>query len=74
MSRHRRSSYPIERKPRREFFPHGGDRNSERHWNDVGDPLNRRRFRSDPLKDGFDPGEDPVNPSGPNPKKPDIPI
>jgi len=68
------SDYPIVRKRRGDFFPHGGNRRSEQHVNDTADPLNKRRFRSDPLKDGFDSQEDPMRPEGPSPKKPDIPI
>ena len=64
----------IFRKPKKRFFPHGGDRRSEQHWNDVDDSLNRRRFRADPLKDGYDLPEDPTKKDGPDPKKPDIPI
>lgn len=66
------SDYPIVRRRRGEFFPHGGKRNSERHWNDESDRLNQRRLRIDPLRDGHDPGEHPNKP--PSPKKPDIPI
>lgn len=71
-----RSKYPIERKPRpSKRFPHGGGINSERHWNDHKNPLNRRRHHgTDPLKDGFDPGEDPLIRT-PRKKKPeDFPI
>lgn len=68
------SEYPIVRKRSGEFFPHGGTRRSETHWNDETDSLNKRRLRIDPLKDGFDPGENPERPQGPAPKKPDIPI
>lgn len=44
--------------------------------NDVQNPENKRRLHgTDPLKDGWDPGEDPVRNPGPKPKKPDdIPI
>lgn len=66
--------YPIEKKPRNTFFPHGGNRRSEKHWNDSKNLLNRRRLRSDPLKDGYDLPENPLNPNGPTPKTPDIPI
>lgn len=64
----------IRKKNKREFFPHGGNRRSERHWNDASNVLNRRRLRIDPLKDGYDSGEDPTKEKGPDPKKPDIPI
>jgi hypothetical protein len=64
----------IIKKPSGEFFPHKGDRRSEKHWNDPGNRLNRRRFRVDPLKDGYDSGEDPTREDGPAPKKPEIPI
>lgn len=68
-------SYPIVRKPSGRFFPHGGDRRSETHWNDVSNKGNRRRLRIDPLKDGHDaPDEDPIRIDGPAPKKPDLPI
>jgi len=66
------SDSPIVRRRRNVFFPHGGNRNYEKHWNSTSNPLNKRRFRVDPLKDGHDPGENPVNP--PSPNKPDIPI
>lgn len=69
------SDYPIVKKRSDVFFPHGGNRHSETHWNDTDNKLNRRRFRADPLKDGHDaPGEDPTKIDGPPPKKPDIPI
>jgi len=65
-------SYPIIKKPRGRFFPHGGDR---RTWNDIEDPLNNRRMRTDPLKDGYDPpDEDPIVEDGPAINTPDIPI
>ena len=73
MSRRWRDGVIIKRN-KREFFPHGGDRRSETHWNDTRNRLNRRRFRSDPLKDGWDPGENPIKKRGPRPKKPNIPI
>ncbi len=50
----------ISRKDRSRFFPHHGNINSERHVNDHRNPLNRRRLRIDPLKDGYDPDEDPT--------------
>lgn len=56
------------------FFPHKGNKRSEKHWNDMANELNRRRFRVDPLKDGYDAGEDPTKTKGPDPKKSDIPI
>jgi hypothetical protein len=68
------SDYPIIRKRRNVFFPHGGSRRAEMHVNDIDDPLNKRRFRADPLKDGFDSQENPIRREGPSPKKPDIPI
>ena len=69
------SDYPIVRKRPNKFFPNGGNRRSQTYVNDISDPLNKRRFRSDPLKDGFDPQEDPLRRKGPPPKKPeDIPI
>ena len=64
----------IRKKDKRKFFPHGGNRRSETHWNDTRNKFNKRRFRSDPLKDGYDPGEDPTKINGPKPKKPKIPI
>jgi len=67
-------TYPVIRKPTGEFFPHGGNRSSEKHWNDTRSRFNRRRFRADPLKDGWDSQEDPVRKDGPDPNKPDIPI
>lgn len=66
---------PIVRKPKNRFFPHGGNRNSERHWNDLGNPLNDRRLHgTDPKRDGYDPDENPLvdNPDGP--VKSDIPV
>lgn len=69
------SDYPIVKKRSGVFFPHGGNRRSETHWNDPNNKLNRRRFRVDPLKDGHDvPDEDPTKVDGPPPNKPDIPI
>lgn len=65
---------PIVKSPRGRFFPHGGGRRSERHQNDHNNKLNRRRLRIDPLKDGYDAGEDPTKVNGPKPKIPDIPI
>jgi len=47
-------SYPIVRRPGNEFFPFGGSRNSQRFVNDHRNPINARRLRSDPLKDGYD--------------------
>jgi hypothetical protein len=74
MSR-RNDDYPIIRKKRSEFFPHRGNRNSERHWNDHTNPLNiRRHHGTDPLKDGFDPQENPIRRVGPRTKKSNIPI
>jgi len=53
--------YPIERKPRTSFFPFGGNRNSQRHVNAYGSRENRRhQHGTDPLKDGFDPQENPI--------------
>lgn len=72
----RRNDGPIIRKPRSAFFPHGGNRNSEKHWNDKDNPMNRRRHHgTDPLRDGFDPGDNPLvdNPDG-KPKDSGIPI
>lgn len=63
----------IVRKRRHEFFPHGGRRTSERHWNSTDNKLNRRRFRVDPLADGHDPGENPCDAPDIE-KKPNIPI
>lgn len=61
MSRwYRDSNYVIIKEDKDEFFPHGGDRRSEVHWNDTRNKLNTRRFRVDPLKDGWDPQEDPI--------------
>jgi len=64
----------IVKTPQGQFFPHKGNKRSEKHWNDPANKLNRRRFRVDPLKDGYDAGEDPLQTKGPDPKKSDIPI
>jgi len=70
------AKYPIERRSRRKHFPFDGGRNSQLFVNDHRLIENRRRHHgTDPLKDGWDPGEDPVRRDGPLPKKPeDIPI
>jgi len=52
----------IVRKPRNRFFPDGGNINSQRHWNDPHNPLNRRRLRLNPLNDGYDSDENPLLP------------
>lgn len=67
--------YPIIRKRKSEFFPGGGSRTSQKIINDVKDELvNKRRFHgTDPLKDGFDPQENPLRRRVPR-RKSDIPI
>lgn len=67
----------VIKKPRGEFFPHGGNRRSEEVWNDHEDPSNRRRHHgTDPLKDGYDPGEneDPTREENKEDIQNDIPI
>lgn len=75
MPRKFHSEYPIVKKRRNKFFPHDGDKNSEKIQNDHEHPLNTRRFHgTDPLKDGFDPGEDPLDLEGEEEFDPDIPF
>lgn len=75
MSRRRPPTSDIVKEKRKKFFPHGGGRNSETHWNDHENPLNRRRHHgTDPLKDGYDPGEDPLDPYVEEEPDSDIPI
>ncbi len=52
------------RKARR-HFPMEGARRSQVYMNDPCAPENRRRLRCnvDPLRDGYDPGEDPCRPA-----------
>lgn len=69
------SCYSIVKKRRNEFFPNGGNRNSQKFKNDHTLPENRRRLRNtDPLKPGFDPGDDPCSEGNREKKKSDIPI
>jgi hypothetical protein len=66
---------PVIRRPKNRFFPHGGNKNSEKQWNDPENPLNLRRFHgTDPLEDGFDPGENPCSDHPTRHPRPDIPI
>lgn len=67
-------NYPIIRKKKKDFFPLGGDRRSQTFVNDPCLPENRRRMRVDPLRDGWDPGEDPVRRARRRPNDSDIPI
>ncbi len=53
--------YPIIKKTKRDRFPLGEtNRRAEVKTNDQKLVENRRRLRIDPLKDGWDAGEDPV--------------
>lgn len=73
-----RDSYPIIRDiPKKKHFPFDGTRNSQKHVNDHKLVENRRRLHgTDPLKDGFDPGEDPIRREHKDRKRPagNIPI
>jgi hypothetical protein len=69
-----RGCCPVIKKPRNRFFPNGGDRNSQRAWNDPSDPLNIRRFHgTDPLNQGPEPGDTPCAPIRRDKKRLDIP-
>lgn len=66
--------YPIIRKRKADRFPLGGERRSQTHVNDNKRDENKRRHHgTDPLKDGWDTGEDPVKDKKPRPEV-DIPI
>jgi hypothetical protein len=54
------AEYPIVKKDRRAFFPNGGDRRSQRYVNDSSAEDQARRRRVDPLKTGYEPGDDPT--------------
>lgn len=59
---------------RDQAFPLGGDRRSQVYVNDETLEENRRRLHgTDPLKDGWDPGENPLDDRGPRIKKPSGP-
>lgn len=67
------SDYPIVKKRKSEKMPMGGSNRSQVHVNDNTLDENKRRLREDPLKDGYDDGEDPIKDKKPRPDV-DIPI
>ncbi len=62
-------NYPIIKKRKRDKFPLGEtNRRAQVHTNDPKLPENNRRLRIvDPLKDGWDDGEDPIKDEKPRP-------
>ncbi len=69
------NNYPIVRKRKRDRFPLGEtNRRAQVFVNDPNLVENRRRLHgTDPLKDGWDDGEDPIKDKKPRPNT-DIPI
>lgn len=68
------SSYPIERRRnRREKWPLGARVNPGDVIDNPRNPANNRRLHgTDPLQDGFDPGEDPLRRKHRRRKKPEL--
>lgn len=55
--------YPYVSRRRKPRWPLDGDVAAIKAVNDVNDPENTRRLHgTDPLQDGWDPGEDPIRP------------
>ena len=65
----------IRKKKKSEFFPNGGRRTSQRFVNDHTLDENRRKHHgTDPLKPGWEPGDDPLDEGNKEKVKSDLPI